>query len=275
MQELVQEINIDIYAIQSGKPSEGFDLGSPTNRHLDPAKVMMFIGDGVNSYDAGEIWHLLDTRYDIAFTKMDVGNARRADFWDYSVIIMPDGNYNGLNVSALERWVSDGGTLICYKGAINWAKRNKLVNIETNSAKKDTSEDRKPYHRISEDNGRNYIGGAIFEMELDLSHPLMYGLENEKMASFKRGTSFYKIPKNPYASPAIYTSSPLLSGYITDENLDALSETAAVFVGGKGRGKVICFADNTNFRGYWYGTNKLLANAIFFGNTISGSAVAR
>ncbi len=32
------------------------------------------------------------------------------------------------------------------------------------------------------------------------------------------------------------------------------------------KGKVIYFTDNTNFRAFWYGTNKLLMNAIFFGN---------
>jgi hypothetical protein len=40
-----------------------------------------------------------------------------------------------------------------------------------------------------------------------------------------------------------------------------------------GRGKVINMADNTNFRAFWYGTNKLFANAIFFGNIISGGTV--
>ena len=29
-------------------------------------------------------------------------------------------------------------------------------------------------------------------------------------------------------------------------------------------GSVILFADNPNFRGYWYGTNKLFLNALFF-----------
>jgi hypothetical protein len=31
-----------------------------------------------------------------------------------------------------------------------------------------------------------------------------------------------------------------------------------------GKGKVIVFSDNTNFRAFWYGTNKLMINAIFF-----------
>ena len=70
-----------------------------------------------------------------------------------------------------------------------------------------------------------------------------------------------ELPKNPYASPVIYTDSPLLSGYISDRNLDQLKNSAAVLVSGLGRGRVICIADNPNFRGFWYGTKKLFANA--------------
>jgi len=35
-----------------------------------------------------------------------------------------------------------------------------------------------------------------------------------------------------------------------------------------GSGRVIAFTDNTNFRAFWYGTNKLLANALFFGHSM-------
>ena len=49
--------------------------------------------------------------------------------------------------------------------------------------------------------------------------------------------------------------------------------SASAVVSGLGRGRVICFADNPNFRGYWWGTNKLMANGIFFGHTIAGATV--
>ena len=35
------------------------------------------MGDGVRSYDAGEIWHLLDTRHEIAITKIDIRNLKQ------------------------------------------------------------------------------------------------------------------------------------------------------------------------------------------------------
>ena len=72
--------------------------------------------------------------------------------------------------------------------------------------------------------------------------------------------------KNSYNNPIKYTNSPLLSGYISDKNLSELKNTAMFKVGSLGSGKVIYFTDNTNFRAFWYGTNKLLMNAIFFAN---------
>jgi hypothetical protein len=35
---------------------------------------------------------------------------------------------------------------------------------------------------------------------------------------------------------------------------------------------VIAMPDNPNFRAFWYGTNKLFLNSIFFGQIINGSS---
>ena len=48
-----------------------------------------------------------------------------------------------------------------------------------------------------------------------------------------------------------------------------LKGSASLIVSGLGSGRVVLFADNPNFRGTWYGTNKLFLNAIFFGSNIS------
>ena len=44
----------------------------------------------------------------------------------------------------------------------------------------------------------------------------------------------------------------------------ALAGTPSLIAERSGDGSVILFADNPNFRGYWYGTNKLFMNAVFF-----------
>ena len=81
---------------------------------------------------------------------------------------------------------------------------------------------------------------------------------------------FFEQPANAYAAPVIYTSNPLLSGYVSSRNRNLVKNSAGIIVTGVGRGTNISFADNTNFRAFWYGTNKLFANAIFFGDIISG-----
>lgn len=60
----------------------------------------------------------------------------------------------------------------------------------------------------------------------------------------------------------MYTSSPLLSGYCTRENIDRIKGSPFASVHGN---RVISIYDNTNFRAIWYGTNKIFMNAVFLG----------
>ena len=61
---------------------------------------------------------------------------------------------------------------------------------------------------------------------------------------------------------------PFLSGYISQKNRQRLEGSPSVLVDRLGGGTVVLFVDNTNFRGYWRGTNRLFLNAIFFGDQI-------
>ena len=81
--------------------------------------------------------------------------------------------------------------------------------------------------------------------------------------------------QNVFATPLVHPASPLLSGYVNEQNLQRIKNSAVVVVSGQGSGRVICFADNPNFRGFWYGTNRLFANAIFFGHTINNGSTEK
>jgi hypothetical protein len=39
-----------------------------------------------------------------------------------------------------------------------------------------------------------------------------------------------------------------------------------------GQGRVIGFTENLCFRAFWFGTNKLFTNAIFYGPVINGAS---
>lgn len=268
---------LKIYAVKTGLTPMGSDLGSGDFEVLEKPEVLLLVGSGVNSYDAGEVWHLLDQRYDMPVTKMDVSRFSRADLSRYNVIVMVDGSYNSISNQSekLKTWVQKGGTLIPFKRAIRWAKSKGISKVTFKKSSDDDSKNKKrrPYEKQGADAGAEVIGGAIFSTELDLTHPLGFGYHSSILPIFRRGTLFLEPAKNPYATPLVYTSSPLLSGYISKANLKTIGNSASIVVSGIGQGKVINMADNTNFRAFWYGTNKLFANAIFFGNIIGGRTV--
>ncbi len=73
---------------------------------------------------------------------------------------------------------------------------------------------------------------------------------------------------SPYSTPVAYTGEPLVSGYVSAENLERISGSASVTVEERGAGRIVYMVDNPNFRGFWYGTNRLFLNAVFFGPLI-------
>ena len=263
LNDVAQESHITIDPVSTGL-NDGIDLGSNNFRTLELPKVALVVGDGMTSYDAGEIWHLLDTRYDIVATKLDTKSFGRADLSRYNTIIMVN-SYSGLNegnTNKLKSWIQNGGTLIAYRNALRWLNSKTLMKIDFKKSSitaKNISHEQRGNFR-----GAQVIGGAIFEAQLDRSHPINFGYKNERLPMFRNTTLFIKPNKNSYDNPIQYTKNPLLSGYISKENLDSLSRTIPLKLGRIGRGNIIAFTDNTNFRTFWYGTNKLLMNAIFF-----------
>ncbi|WP_400080325.1 M14 metallopeptidase family protein [Winogradskyella sp. R77965] len=267
LNDLAQESYIKIDAVATGL-NDGIDLGSRNFRALELPKIAILVGDGMTSYDAGEIWHLFDTRYDIIATKLDTKNFRRADLSRYNTIIMVNSSsgLNGSDTKKLKTWIQDGGTLVAYRNALRYLNSKELMKIDFKknklTAKNISFEERGDFR------GAQVIGGAIFETQLDRSHPINFGYKNDKLALFRNTTLFINADKNSYNNPIQYTKNPLLSGYISEKNLDSISSTVPLKIGGAGRGNIIAFTDNTNFRAFWYGTNKLLMNAIFFRDEI-------
>ena len=262
---VANESHLQIYGVTTGL-NDGIDLGSNNFRNIKLPKVAMLVGNGVNVSDPGEIWHLFDQRYDMHVTKLDMIYFNRIDISKYTVIIAP--NSRGLDkksIEKLQKWVRDGGTLIGYRSAAKWLSANKFINIEFKSANFDTIKD-VSFEAKSLKSGAQVIGGAIFEANIDRSHPINFGYKNDKIALFRNTTLFMRADKKSYNNPIQYTNNPLLSGYISKENAKVIKNTVPFKVQRMGRGRVVVFTDNTNFRAFWYGTNKLLMNAVFFGD---------
>ena len=268
LKEVALESKIEITGVSTGL-TKGIDLGSNDFDPIKKQKVALLVGEGVRSYDAGEIWHVFDTRYDMNITKIDTEYFDSVDLNEYTDLIVPSMGKDGLSKKQSEKlkaWVKQGGTLIGYRDMAESFEKNGLMELkfkkDTLTAKTITFGQKKDFE------GAQVTGGAIFEAKIDLSHPINYGYKNDRLPLFRNTNVYIEPDKDSYNNPIQYTDSPLMSGYISEENLDMLKNSVPFQVQRSGKGRVVVFTDNTNFRAFWYGTNKLLMNAIFFGDSM-------
>ncbi|TXG39065.1 M14 family metallopeptidase [Seonamhaeicola maritimus] len=262
---VAKESSVNIQGVSTGL-TKGIDLGSPQFKSLEDHKVAMVVGDGIRSYDAGEIWHLFDQRYQMNLSKLDMYRLKNVNLSKYSTLILPSGtpNLSSETIEKLMIWVKSGGTLIGYKDVVKWLVSKKFIELEFEKVA--VPANNVTFEQKADFKGAQVIGGAIFEAELDRSHPINFGFKNKKLPMFRRTKIFIKPDSLSYNNPIKYANKPLLSGYVSEPNLNVLEGTVPFQVKKRGKGKVVVFTDNTNFRGFWYGTNKLLMNAIFFAN---------
>ena len=96
---------------------------------------------------------------------------------------------------------------------------------------------------------------------------------SSRLPVFRNSTLQLEASENPYETVARYRAEPLLGGYASAERQEEIAESAAVVASRVGQGVVIRMVDNPNFRGVWYGTNKLFLNSLYFGRLIDTTKI--
>ena len=273
--ELAKTHQVEVLATDRGLSVSGPDLGSPSLPVLEPVRAAMLTGLGLRANHAGYIWFWFDQRLETSLSRLDWTSLFEIELSDYTHLILPDGNYQMLPHWAVERiagFVRQGGTLIATRSAAAWVEELDLdwVFIEDSDDDNGTNGQQpasRPYGDYTGDFARELIGGSALNIDLDPSHPLAWGYE-ESVTVFRRGRHRLRAVDNPYVHAGIYTDEPLAAGYLSEDNRERLSGTPALTATWHGEGRVIRMADDYLFRGYWAGSERLFANALFFGQLI-------
>src|SRR5690606_11619989 len=132
LQEVSKSSGVTIHALSTGYTG-GVNLGSPGIQVLEKPSIALLVEGGVHSNEAGEIWHLLDQRFDMPLTLLALDQMLRTDLSRYNVIIMPSGSYNLLGkqgASKLDSWVRGGGTLLARGTAMSWLAQHELGSFK-------------------------------------------------------------------------------------------------------------------------------------------------
>ncbi len=283
MRTIAAEDGIAVHALTSGRSTTGtagVNVGGPSFRAVEEPRVLLVVGDDINLYDAGEIWHLLDYRMQMPLTLRRWDTLAGIDWDRYTHIVFPAGEYEQYEefepefAERLRLWVTEGGTAIGMRNAAPWLRATTLDWIDPESEEalllvEEPEEEeepvgRMPYSENDDFEAQKVIGGAIFSADLDNTHPLGFGYAQRSIYLHKNVEEPMLPTENPFGTIIAYADEPVYSGFVSDENAEALAGTPALIAERSGDGIVILFADNPNFRGYWYGTNKLFLNAVFF-----------
>jgi len=230
------------------------------------------------SMDQGWSRWLLDS-YDFAYTRITNGDLHAGRLRDrFDVILLPaerpqsllNGNAKGsvppryeggigdMGVRALDKFVRDGGTLVCLNNSSEFAIEQLHLPVENVVA------------NIPRD--EYFVSGSILEIQTDPSHPVMAGMPDRAAVFVGYSPVFTTLEGFEGSALAKYqqVGSPLLSGYLLGE--EHLNGYAAALDVVHGDGHVILIGFRPQWRGQSFGTFKVLFNAMLYGGNVSAGS---
>ncbi|KKO44646.1 peptidase M14 [Arsukibacterium ikkense] len=275
LQRLQQQYPIQIHAIRTGLTPEGSDLGSHNFAVINKPEVLLIAGPGINSTEAGEVWYNLERLAGISPSMVEPERLRRINLSRYTHIILPDGNYRQWqdgDIAQLKQWAEQGGVLWGHKGGAAWLAKVGLLQAgvwQSSDMQQLIPQQNLNYADREALSARQRIAGAIFSAELDLSHPLTFGIPRASMPLFKNSTLLLQPSNAPFINVGLYSKDPHLAGFTASEYVPKIAQGAALLAHNLGRGRVVGMTDNPVFRGYFFGSSRILVNAMYLGNSFN------
>lgn len=250
MQGVAEESDIDILSLASGRMKE-HDLGSASFVVASQPKVAILAGKGLGVPDTGEAWLLVDRRMGFSHAMIDCQKIQSAgDLEKFNVMIIAGGSPTDSLTpgfyTAIKDWVAAGGTLIASEGASSALRKAGVSDVKPSLGKG--------------------VAGVILNTSITGQGPLFWGIEGNNVPVFKKTASTYSTDKGSVLMK--YADDAYISGCCSDRNRERINGSPAIITQQVGKGRVIFFANDFNFRSYWYGTSRIYSNAILYGNLL-------
>ena len=272
---------------------EGISLGSREVATLKMPRVILAWDAPVSSLSAGWARYVLERRFGQAVTAMRTSTLQNLDMRDYDVLVLPSGTYN-LGDDALRRlkdWIRNGGTLITLAEASRWAARDRVGLLSTDTLFRDGSPERdadapaqggaqgssggaakpdpsKPFDydkAIQPERERpETLAGAMLRVKLDRNHWLTAGLDDEIQVIYEGARVFAPLKLDAGRNVGVYASADRLvaAGLVWKEAQPLLAQRAYLMHQPTGRGHVIAFAEDPNYRAFAEATELLFINSV-------------
>lgn len=268
VQALAQQHEHEIIPLMTGFVEEGRDLGSGGYTFIDKLNIAI-VGDKPSfPNEFGQVWFYLERELNYPVTVLTMDNLFRVDLDDYHVLILPEGRFNFSDTqnSQLQSWVRSGGRLIAIGRSVSSLANAGSFSLErANNSHSNSSKTDDDQPAVYGESTRNYISsttpGAIFQTQIDETHPLGFGL-GDTYYSLKTGTQSYAYQDDVW-NVGYLDDDPFTLGFVGAKAKQQLRRNMIFGVRDMGRGQVVYLVDNPLYRGFWEQGKLLFANALF------------
>ena len=300
MAKLARTSGAEVVATDTAYVVKGISLGSSKVIPMKRPAVAIAWDTPVAGYAAGNLRFVIERQFGYPTTPIRTSTlaSRSAELDRFDVLILPaarGGYRKALGESGLKRlkaWVRDGGTLIAIESAmadladpkVDLLSISREYQVRENEKKSKTGADKKDKKREAQVPGKllkneadwkkaiepekeppDSVPGVLVRARLDPDNWLTAGLPETVNVMLRGRTIYTPIKLDKGVNAAVFESPEKLiaSGYMWEENKEQLAFKPFVVVQRTGRGTVVGFTSDPNFRAYMDGLNMLFVNAIF------------
>ena len=285
-----------IYGTNSGWVDDGVNFGS---RYVVPIRkpaIAIAWDTPSQSGSAGATRFVLERQYGYPVTPIRTAQLGGTDLSKFQVLILPSGgNYAGIlgegGIERVKDWVAAGGTIVALGDAVNFLGNSKveLLELLQENALRD-GDDKKAADKAEKGSARvpgtaiasesdfdkitraatelpDSVPGAIARVRIRPDYWLTAGMGDTVYTMVEGRAIYAPVKADKGINAAYYDAADKLvaSGHLWAENKKQMAFKPLVVSGTSGRGVVVGFTQDPNFRAIGDGLNVLFLNAIFRG----------
>ena len=290
----------EIVSTDSGWVEDGVNFGSRFVRLMNKPTVAIAWDRPVGASSAGHARFVLERQFNYPVTPIRTAVIGQADLSKIDVLILPDQGFGGAEgyatilgpggIKRLKDWVASGGTIVAIGGAVTALSDARIGLLATSQESLAKEGEKKVDAPKPETSGRipgkllkteedylksiqpenetpDAVQGILAKAKVDPDHWLTVGVPETVFALVDGRGIFTPLKLDKGTNAAVFAAADqlLASGYIWEENRKQLAFKPLVMTTREGRGNIIAFTSDPNYRAYMDGMNLLFLNAVFRG----------
>jgi len=270
---IADSLGRQLYSASSSFADEGTDFGSQYVHLIKNKKIALLRGNEISPLSYGTLWHYFETQLNYPVTSLDSDNISALPWWQYDILILPDGNYKSLFTedlfAQLDDWIIKGGKLIAMGSAMSFLEGKEGYELIKNDTPVEGEKEVAlkgnfvPYAQREMESTKDMITGSIYKVAMDNTHPLAFGYASNYF-SLKLGNDSYRFLENGYNVGYINEVPNSVAGFSGEEAKKSLANSLVFGQLNKGGGSVVYLVDDVLFRSFWQNGKLIMANAVFF-----------